>query len=195
LAGIIAAKQRLSKGGKGMQETSYELGKIGGVKIRVAPSALAGTLAMWAGFVAIGAVILGLPRRAALLGGLAATALHWLSDLVHNLGHAWAAQREGHPMEAIQFWLVLAQSVYPKAEPELPPDTHIRRALGGPAASVALSFVGFVVLKLLPEHWHTARWVVRYFALENLLAFGGQAVVPLGFNDGSTILENVRKKI
>src|SRR5258706_526147 len=87
-------------------------------------------------------------------GGLLAVALHWLSEIVHHLGHAIAARRTGYPMSGIRlgFLGVLTSSVYPRDEPELPPALHIQRALGGPLASLAIGLVaGALALALHPS--------------------------------------------
>ncbi len=165
----------------------YELGKIGRIRITARRSALLGALALWAGLGAAGAWF-GLAALPAIMGGLAAMVLHWCSELIHQLGHAWAARRTGFPMIGICFWGVLSSSIYPRDEPELPANVHIRRALGGPLASLLLTGVGFALLPLFRPLGGAAWLVALFFALENLFVFTLQAALPLGFNDGATLL-------
>jgi hypothetical protein len=170
-----------------MSDGTY-LGSIGGLRLSVMPSALVGSLALWALLSAAGVWLLGLSAGTALLGGLAAVLLHWCSDIVHHSGHAWAARRTGYPMIGIQLWGVLGSSVYPTDEPPLPAIVHIRRALGGPIASLLLSLAaGLIALALRPAGgllW----WLALFFFLENLFVFTLQVFIPLSFNDGGTLL-------
>jgi hypothetical protein len=152
------------------------------------PSALVGSLALWALLSAVGIWLLGLAAGAALLGGLVAVFLHWFSEIVHHLGHAWAARRTGYPMAGIQLWGVLSSSVYPRDEPPLPAMLHIRRALGGPIASLLLTLVAGLLAAALHSSGGIAWWVALLFVLENLFVFTLQVFIPLSFNDGGTIL-------
>src|SRR4051794_37395815 len=124
-----------------MSDGTYALGSLGGLRLSLMRSALVGSLGLWLLLSASGLWMLGLPVGAAVVGGLAALALHWFSELVHHFGHAWAARRTGYPMIGIQLWGVLGSSVYPADEPQLPAAVHIRRALGGPIASLLLTVV------------------------------------------------------
>ena len=169
----------------------YQLGRVSGLYLSAEPRAVVGTVVLWAVLSAVGAGLLDLSLGQALIGGLIATVLHWVSELVHQLGHAWAARRTGHPLIGIRFgqWLVLATSLYPPDEGALPAAVHVRRALGGPTASLLLSVLaGLIALALRPAGgvlW----WVGLFFFLENLGLFTLGAFLPLGFTDGSTLLE------
>ena len=121
------------------------------------------------------------------MGGTAVL-IHWLGDTGHHLGHAFAARQAGHPMEKIISWYVLMSSVYPKNEPPLHANIHIRRALGGPIASVLLAGLAGVLLLVLPQELSVFRALIGFAFWENLLVFGLGAFVPLGFTDGSTLL-------
>jgi hypothetical protein len=166
-----------------------KLGPVLGLKLIVAPSALVGAGVLWA-LVGLGAaLLLELSPGEALLGSLACVALHWFSEFVHNLGHAWAARRTGHPMTGVYFWGVLGTSLYPPGEPPLPAEVHVRRALGGPLASSLLTLLaGIVALALRPVD-QTPGWVAAFWGLENLLVFTLGAFLPLGFTDGGTLLK------
>ena len=82
-----------------------ELGVLFGLRLRARRSALAGSLALWLLLAAIGVWWAGRPPGAAALEALAALALHWLSTLVHQLGHAAAARQAGYPMRGLTLWM------------------------------------------------------------------------------------------
>ena len=175
---------------------TYELGSLFGLRVTARPQAFVGTLALWALFAAIARFVLRLPTGEALLGGLLAAALHWLSAIVHNLGHAVAARRTGYPMSGMRlgFLGVLALSVYPRDESELPPALHLRRALGGPLASLLIGLVAGVVALALRPSGGLAWWLALFVCVENIVVFGLQVFVPLGFNDASTVLHWWRQR-
>lgn len=164
------------------------IGSLSGLKIMARPTAVYGFLLLWLIFSLIAWLALDLGGGTAVLTGLIATFLHFFGELWHQLGHAWAARRTGWPMSGVMFVWVLAASLYPRDEPELPARIHIRRALGGPMASFLLAVVmGLVVWAIRP--FGGAIWYLAlFFFLDNLLVFTLGAFLPLGFTDGSTLL-------
>jgi hypothetical protein len=170
------------------------LGRIYGLEVSARPSALAGALLLWIGLSAVGLAVLQLTFPQALIGGLLAMIFHWLSNLVHHMGHALASRRVEHPMQGVRFGFLLGTSVYPADEPELPADIHIQRALGGPATSSQLTLVTGVITMILYPSGSLIFWIVGFTFLENLLVFTLGALLPLGFTDGSTILNWWRKR-
>ena len=110
-------------------------------------------------------------------GGFLAALLHYVSDMLHQFGHAFAARCTGHPMSGVYFWGIFGASLYPKDEGELPGRVHIQRALGGPLAS----FAGTIVAGLL-----------LFTFVDNLLVFALGALFPIRLGDfvtdGATIL-------
>jgi hypothetical protein len=168
--------------------TTYPLGTLTGLRLSARPTAFIGALLIWAILSGVGIGLLKLSPAVAILGALAAALLHYLSETAHQLGHAWAARRTGHPMVGIQFWWVLSSSLYPADEPALPAAVHIRRALGGPIASLVVTLIaGGIALALVPLGgviWYVA----LFLCLDNLLVFTLGALLPLGFTDGSTLL-------
>lgn len=170
-----------------VEDAVYELGRVAGLRLTAKPSAVLGTLLLWGALSAIGSG-LGLPAATAILGGLVATALHWLASLAHHLGHAWAARRTGHPMLGVRFWGVLGTSIYPRDEPPLPARVHMRRALGGPLASLLLTLAALGLALALRPAGGAAWLVALLFFVENLFVYTLQALLPLGFNDGATLL-------
>jgi hypothetical protein len=172
---------------------TLQVGKLFGLQISIAPVALLGTLIVWAGFSLFTFYQVGLSLAQAIPMGFFAAFLHWTSELIHCLGHAYTAKQSGYPMTGIRFGTltVLAQTQYPKDEPALPPSLHIRRALGGPIISGLFSILLYLLLPYWPKDWY---WLGLFTFLENLFVYTLQVFLPFGFNDGSTILTNLRKK-
>ena len=166
---------------------AFDLGSLGGLRISAGPSAIAGSALLWV-MLGVAARLLGVSLGAAILGGLIAVLLHWGSEIVHHLGHARAARATGHPMTGIRLWWLLGMSLYPRDEGPLPAAVHIRRALGGPAASGLLTLVAALIAVAVRPLGGATWWVALFFFLDNLLVFTLGAFVPLGFTDGSTLL-------
>ena len=165
------------------------LGRLAGLDIQARPSALAGFTLLWVFLSALAAFILHQPPFSALLGGFVASTMHYASELWHNLGHAAAARRSGHPMTGVVFWGLLATSRYPADEGELPGKTHIRRALGGPIASTFLALLaGMLLAAQLDAAGSLRNWLTLFLFADNLLIFTLGSLLPLGFTDGSTLL-------
>jgi len=170
-----------------MSSKSTSIGRIAGLDILITPRFWIGcallTLLMGLGLVFFAAR----SPLAALGGGLLGTLLYWFSEILHNPGHAWAARRTGHPMTGIRlgFLFIFGTSLYPADEGELPAAVHMRRAAGGPILSVTFGLVA-VALGVLMGNILGA-WVTGA-GLLNVFLFGLGALVPIGFNDGSTLL-------
>jgi len=163
----------------------YTLGTVAGLRLSARPSAVGGSMILGV----LGSLVArrrGLAPGRALAAGGALVGLHWAGELWHQLGHARAARRTGYPMTGIQLWGLLSASQYPPAEPVLPPAVHIRRALGGPLASGLLALIaGLAAGRAGRGPGRGCLWFIFW---ENLLVFTLGAFVPLGFNDGSTLL-------
>ena len=171
---------------------SIHLGKIFGLQIDILPVTFLATLLLWIGLSAA-AYALGSPLGESILIGLVAALLHWTSVLLHHLGHFIASRTAGYPMSGLEIGMfgILARDTYPAGEPELLPAIHIQRALGGPIVSGLLSAIFFLLLPLWSGNWY---WLGLFILLENLFLFTLQVFIPLEFNDGGTILRNLRKK-
>jgi hypothetical protein len=173
------------------------LGTLAGLRLTATRAAVIGSIVLVAIVIGLMAAVFNIPIGSALLGGVIVVILHWFSQLVHHLGHAWAARRTGYPMTGVRFgtYGVLGRSLYPPDEPALPAKVHIRRAIGGPIFSAWLSTIAFLVL-LMTIHGASAMWefVLWFFFLENFLVLTLQVFIPLGFNDGGTIWQWMRKK-
>lgn len=166
-----------------------KLGQVAGLSLIVMPSAIIGSILLGVLLGGVAAVLLKASLGEAIVGGLIAVIVHWASEMVHHLGHAWAARRTGYPMIGVRLWGVLGTSLYPPDEPTLPATVHIRRALGGPAASLLLTLLAAIVALALRPVGGVPWWIGAFFFLENLFAFTLCAFIPMGFTDGSTLLE------
>lgn len=166
----------------------WQLGKIAGVEIWFRLNSLLLSGLLWLIF-SIGARFwLNFSLGQAVLGGGTAVLIHWLSDTVHHLGHALAAKRVGYPMQKIISWYLLMSSVYPKDEPPLHATIHIRRALGGPIASLLLALAIGALLLILPKDGSMIHALASFAFWENSVVLFLGAFLPLGFTDGSTLL-------
>ncbi len=165
------------------------IGRIGGVELRATPAALIGLLMLWVALSVAGLGALAMRPIAAILGGLAAALLHFVAGIAHHLGHAIAARHTGYPMQAVRFGrlLLLATSVYPEDEPELPARLHIQRALGGPIGSMVFSLLAAGVALAMPSD-SPAFCLAAFVAADSLLVYTLGVMLPLGFTDMSTIL-------
>ena len=164
------------------------LGQIAGLRVSATRSALISFFLTWAALAGLGWGLLKLPPGQALLGGMLATLVQYGSELWHQLSHALAARRTGHPMSGIRFGGLLAASLYPSDEGELPPAVHIRRAAGGPLGSLALAVLAGLLALALRSRGGLIWWLAVFAALDNLLVFTLGALLPLRFIDGGSIL-------
>jgi hypothetical protein len=166
------------------------LGKIAGLLITAYRNAFYGFAVLWLIAIIAAIFLLDVPFGEAIIGGFILILLHYASELWHQFGHAWAANRVGYPMIGVRYWWILGTSVYPKNEPELPGSTHIKRALGGPVASFLLTIIAFILTISVGNisGYTLLLWVLPLITLDNLFFFTLGAFLPLGFTDGSTIL-------
>jgi hypothetical protein len=168
-------------------------GNLFGIQIDILPLTFVGVFALWFGFSLIAFFCVRIPFYESSLIGLFAAFLHYIFEFIHTLGHAYAAKRTGYPMTGIVFGMlaIFAKTLYPRDEPDLPAKIHIRRALGGPIISGFLAIIFYLIFPIWRGNWS---WLGLFALLENIFVFTLQVFLPLGFNDGSTILNNLRKK-
>jgi hypothetical protein len=175
----------------------FKLGRLAGLDISATSSAIIGALVLWIILSAFAYFVLKRSLGTATIGGLAAVILHEFGELWHQLGHSWAARSTGHPMTGIRFGFlgVLSTALYPADEEKLSPGIHIRRALGGPLASLVLSAIALIIFLAVANgrSGGTLWWLALFFFLENFLVYTLEVFVPLGFNDASTILHWLRQ--
>jgi hypothetical protein len=177
--------------------------RLFGLRVSIAPAGAVSFAALLVVTAWLAGWWLHLSLGAAVLAGVLSALIFFISELLHQLGHAWAASRTGYPMTGIHFFLILAASIYPPNEPELAPRLHVRRALGGfwvnvlvgllfvPAA-LALWPRGAEILPTLPS---LLAWVAAFTAVTNILILGLGSLIPLrlpggGVTDGGTLLKH-----
>ena len=168
----------------------YPIGKITDLRLSVEPLFIVGTIVLWIVLSGMGSLLLELPFSQAVVGGLIAAFLYWFSEIIHQLGHAYAARRTGYPMVGILLgtYLFFGTSLYPENEEPLPAKIHIRRALGGPVSSLVFTGITAVVALILSPRKDIVSWIALYVCIINLLVFTIGPFLPLGFTDGSTLL-------
>lgn len=167
---------------------SYRLGTVGGVKVTARPSSIIASIALWAVATEVATAFFHASLAAGIVQGLVVTLIHWLSDLLHQAGHAIVARSTGYPMSGLRLWFLLSSGLYPLDEPDLPARTHVRRALGGPIMSLIVSIVASVIALLMRNTGSPYTWIAVFAFLDNLLIFTFGAFVPLNFTDGGTLL-------
>ena len=170
--------------------TSLRLGTFASLSLSASPTALLGSIVLWLALTGIAIGLLHFTAGEAVVSALIAVALHWISETLHQLGHARAARQTGFPMLGIRYWGLLSTSLYPSDEPALPAELHIQRATGGPLMSANVVIVAAVILLLLRLSRATSAvwWLGIFFLLDNLLVFTLGALLPLRFADGGTLL-------
>ncbi len=164
-------------------------GPIFGVKIYLMPNATYGSILLWLVLASICLLVFEWPPLQVIIFSTFGVLLHWLAAFSHQFGHILAARQTGYPMKAISMWWVLSGSIYPKDEPELPPDTHLYRAVGGPVFSLGMSFISLLLTFFVQSLGDTAVYLTLFFAADNFFIFSIGALIPLGFTDGSTIIK------
>jgi hypothetical protein len=173
---------------------SYRLGTIYGVKIIARPSAIIASIALWAVATEVATAFFHASLAAGIVQGLVVTLIHWLSDLLHQFGHAIAARSTGYPMSGLRLWFLVSSGLYPLDEPELPARTHVLRALGGPIMSLIVTVITGVIALLMRNAGSPYTWIAVFAFLDNFLIFTLGAFLPLGFTDGSTLLRLWRER-
>ena len=167
---------------------SLRLGRIAGIEIGL----------NWSWLIVVGLITWTLadgvfPRTNPDLSGgthvamaLVATVGFFLSILLHELGHAFQARREGMEIDGITLWLFGGVARFKGAFPSA--GAEFRVAIAGPLVSLALGIL-FVLLALagLPE---AADGVVAWLGYINLtlLAFNLLPALPL---DGGRVLRSI----
>ncbi len=171
------------------------LGRVLGLNLSAGPSAAPALLLLAGVFFATGYLAFQASLVVAILGALGLTLLHVTQELIHQWGHSVAARSVGHPMTGVRLWLIFGASEYPADEPEILASMHIRRALGGPIVSLVVSAALAPIAWYFwsADAWLPAGWLAVMTFADSLI-FSVGPFVPLGFNDGSSILRALRSR-
>ncbi len=161
--------------------------------VSVPRSALVGFLLMVIVCTVLAVYFTNLTPLDALIAGVLATIIHFLSDVLHQYGHFIAAKLTGKASSGLRLWWILGSIRYPDDEGELPPALHIRRAIGGPIMSLLVLIV-FLILWMLAGSYSpmtTFLLVWGIFVQAAVFVLGAITPVSIGnFNtDGATILQ------
>ena len=164
---------------------NINLGRIGGVQVRINWSWLV-IFALIAWSLADGvfpAQNPGLSNGTYVAMAIAAALLFFGSLLLHELGHAWQARREGLEIDGITLWLFGGVSQFKSGFPSA--GAEFRIAIAGPLVSLALG-VAFVLVALagLPSSVDGVAAWLGYINLA-LLVFNLIPALPL---DGGRVL-------
>jgi hypothetical protein len=171
----------------------YPLFNFAGLKISAVPSALVGSIVLWLLFTMIAIIATDLSLGGAIIAGFIMMLLHCLFEIIHQLGHAWAARRVGYPMVGIRLYLALGASVYPPTEGDLPAHVHIQRALGGPIISTIVMLLAGILVVILSSAGEFFRFLAWFAFFVKLLFFSLGAIIPFPLpnlleTDGTTLL-------
>lgn len=171
----------------------YPLFTVAGLKISAMPSVLIGFILLWLLFTIITILFTNLSLGIAIIAGLILTFMHWGFEIIHQLGHAWAARRTGYAMLGVRLYMILGASLYPPNEGNIPARVHIQRALGGPIVSAIIMVLMGILVANLSSAGEFLRLLAWSAFLENLLVFSLGAIIPFPFpslleNDGTTLL-------
>lgn len=110
------------------------------------------------------------------------------SEWAHNLAHAAAAQSTGKNMDALRVaWGMPLVIYYQVDDPQVTPDEHIRRALGGPVINALLLALG-LFLRAGTAPGSGGREAANTAVLANAFLVGA-GMLPMPFLDGGVILK------
>ena len=117
--------------------------------------------------------------------GLTATVGLFVGVLCHEFGHSLVALRYGYEIDSITLWLLGGLANFT----EMPEDwrEEFLIAIAGPAVSVAVGGICYLVFALLPPAFDAGRFVFGYLAMLNvfLAAFNLLPAFPM---DGGRVL-------
>ena len=134
-----------------MLSGNISLGRIGGVEVRINWSWLViFALIVWT--LADGvfpSTNPGLSGNTHLAMAIVAALLFVVSILLHELGHAWEARREGLEVDGITLWLFGGVSQFKGGFPSA--GAEFRIAIAGPLVSLVLGAVFVLIVIFMPD--------------------------------------------
>jgi Zn-dependent protease/predicted transcriptional regulator len=168
--------------------SSFELGRIAGIRIGVHWSLLVVfVLLVWS----LASSVFpgqneGLSDTTYLAMAIVATVFFFVSILLHELGHAFQAQREGMEIEGITLWLFGGVAQFKGQFPSA--GAEFRIAIAGPLVSLGLGVL-FVVVAVLTKMAEAVDGVAAWLGYINLalLVFNLLPALPL---DGGRVFRS-----
>ncbi len=121
------------------------------------------------------------------LGTVAAFGL-FASVILHELGHALVALRYGMSIDGITLWLFGGVAQLTSQPTEWRHELTV--ALAGPAVSIALGVLSYLVMLVMPQHVDPGRFLFGYLAVMNL-ALAAFNLLPGFPMDGGRVLRAV----
>ena len=177
------------------------LGRYFGLDVTISRAGLLSYLLLAIVAALLGSLFRGLAPAPAVLAGALTSVIFFLSEMLHQAGHAAAARRVGHPMIGVHVFSLFGGSIYPRDEPHIPPRAHATRALGGFWINV---LIGLLLLPLALYLWPRDAlwaWVAAVAAFNNLIVLGLGSLLPIavpggggGITDGGTLLRLWRER-
>jgi Zn-dependent protease len=166
---------------------TWRIGRIAGIEIAVHPSwLLIYALFAWSVMVVAPTLDPKLRKTGSIELGLVYALLLFASVVIHELAHAIVARRLGIPIGNITLFLFGGVASI-KREPGTPAD-ELRMAAAGPAASVVLALLCFVIMLPLPEGWTNDLVYLLAWSNALLAAFN---LLPAFPSDGGRILRAI----
>lgn len=181
----------------GPMNQRISLGRWLGLQLTISPLALLCYAAVIL-LSALGSLVLvGLDLGTALWSAVVVALAMFIFEWLHQWGHALAAKRTGYPMVGIHFFSLFSFSIYPADEPALPPQTHIRRALGGFWINLLIGLLLGAAAINLWANGSVLGWITAVNAVWNFFILGLGALVPINLpgvliNDGASLLHHWR---
>lgn len=170
-----------------MPGRSFKVGRIAGIPIGISPwwLAIVAFLSWSLGNGWFPELVPGISPSASYALGLLSALLLFASILLHELGHALVAQREGIAVEEIDLWLL--GGVARLRDEAHEPDDELRYALAGPLVTAVVVAAFAVLDTLLGSRETVAGALVRYELVVNglILVFNLVPAFPL---DGGRVL-------
>ncbi|MEO1290748.1 MAG: hypothetical protein AAFV93_23650 [Chloroflexota bacterium] len=161
-----------------MNKTIFRF-KFFDMPVSVARSAQIGTLILLILGTALAIFTTNLTPLDAFIAGILMTIIHWVSDLFHQYGHFVAAKQTGYRSTGTRLWWILGATRYPRNEKKLSHAIHVRRAIGGPIASLIILILFMGLGTALWNYTALSRLLVAWGIFINAVIFVGGALIPL----------------
>lgn len=162
-----------------MSETrDFSLFELFGYRLEIHWSVLPASFAMWVGYGLVYHYLMNYSDSKSILAGLVSVGLHWGVVLYHHYGHFKVAYDLTYPMHHVVVRGVGASGVY-LGEQDAPPETHIRRALGGIFHSLGLSLTLAGITLFLFLFFTGVWWVMALAWAECLFIYTIGMSLPL----------------
>jgi|GEM_PF-4313193 len=140
----------------------FSLLEFFGYRLELRWTVAVGSVAVWVFYILVYQFVIGFNGYNAVLLGAVSMVLHWVVVMYHHYGHFSVAYEISYPIHHVAFEWGWGQEIY-MAEDDAPPESRIRRLLGGIFHSVGFSLTlgGVSIFMFL---FFTPIWWVALFA-------------------------------